>query len=417
MEKILYQNEKDANKKIKSVVVNNCTYLMYTYSGQVFSGLYLEEPLKDSYVLTPVLLSIYNDSKKVLILGAGCGTFTILLEKLNGNIDVTMVDIDSDAPYLSKKYFNVNLDKYKFIVQDAYEYIRNCKEKFDLIIVDVFNENGIPYEFTTISFFQDIMKCLGDNGIMVMNTNMKTVAPIEKIFPEFINPIYTLYKNIKEVGFKSLYENNLTNSSFIFAFKNLVNQEELEKFYLSIIKNYDDINVKATAYGNLFRTKEFTMSNSAGIRVEEQIKNISLEYKSYIRKIIYKLLRCKDISTMDDSVKESLTKIYLHYLTDKIKGKMFLDSKNRYNSLFDIYDINYYREVINNLDNINIKANSLLKLSNYISTAKMRLSILSDNNSIVYHFLKGICDLREDKGAEAFIHFRNINLNNTDIRG
>ncbi len=105
---------------------------------------------------------------QILVLGAG--GFTI------GPDDTfhqyTFLDIEKDLQKISEQHF---LDapltpNKKFIARDAYLFLLNDQNAYDLIIIDVYSAvQSIPLNFTTTNFFKLVKAHLKPDGIMVAN--------------------------------------------------------------------------------------------------------------------------------------------------------------------------------------------------------------------------------------------------------
>ena len=105
---------------------------------------------------------------QILILGAG--GFTIGLDDTFNQY--TFLDIEKDLQKISEQHF---LEKpltpnKKFLFQDAYLFLLNDKNSYDLIIVDVYSAvQSIPLNFTTTNFFKLVKAHLNLGGIMIAN--------------------------------------------------------------------------------------------------------------------------------------------------------------------------------------------------------------------------------------------------------
>ncbi len=100
---------------------------------------------------------------KVLVLGLGCGTVIPLVLKKCPKASIVGVDIDQVMIDLGKKYFDLNKYKNLKIVQaDALQYTSVLKQKFDLIMVDIYQgekkgELKVP------------QRLLARNGVIITN--------------------------------------------------------------------------------------------------------------------------------------------------------------------------------------------------------------------------------------------------------
>lgn len=106
--------------------------------------------------------------RDILVLGAG--GFTIGLGDRFHNY--TFLDIDKDLKNIAEQKFLQRPlpENQKFIAEDAYLFMLNARQKYDLIVVDVFSAvRSIPMNFVTADFFRMVKERLKPNGIMVAN--------------------------------------------------------------------------------------------------------------------------------------------------------------------------------------------------------------------------------------------------------
>ena len=55
------------------------------------------------------------------------------------------------------------------IDDDAYEYISQCNNLFDLICMDIFVDDSIPGKFESFQFSEQLYKLLSNRGILIYN--------------------------------------------------------------------------------------------------------------------------------------------------------------------------------------------------------------------------------------------------------
>jgi spermidine synthase len=135
------------------------------------------------------LASLNPEAKSALVLGFGAGEAPSILRKQGKK--VTVVDINPNTLTAAKEYFNYKQDGIKFNFGDARTYVKNCKNKFDLIIIDLFHGDGTPDHVTSVEFYEDISECLSKTGILVANlviglavegAKMSTLSTISSVF-------------------------------------------------------------------------------------------------------------------------------------------------------------------------------------------------------------------------------------------
>ena len=113
---------------------------------------------------------------KILILGNGSGTFATQCERYFDNVDITGVEIDGKITDLATKYFELPEDV-PVVTYDGRAYLNAIDEKYDVIMVDAYQDITIPFQMSSQEFFQLVADHLDENGVMVVNLNMRSDTP------------------------------------------------------------------------------------------------------------------------------------------------------------------------------------------------------------------------------------------------
>jgi predicted membrane-bound spermidine synthase len=115
---------------------------------------------------------IYNmpDDRTYKILVLGAGGFTLgLRDKQN---EYTFVDIERTLKDVSEQHFlnkKLSANK-KFVVDDASQFLKNTKEQYDFILLDVYsNSYQVPESLITVEFMERLKSRIAPNGIIAMN--------------------------------------------------------------------------------------------------------------------------------------------------------------------------------------------------------------------------------------------------------
>jgi ubiquinone/menaquinone biosynthesis C-methylase UbiE len=116
--------------------------------------------------------------RRALVLGLGGGAVPRALKHLRGDqIEVDVVDVKQEVFYVAHKYFGMErLADYNFYLCDAQEYVRRCSKSYDLIVVDVWDEEGVPGWMLTPSFWAGVRRIAGDDAVVCTNAPM-VIAP------------------------------------------------------------------------------------------------------------------------------------------------------------------------------------------------------------------------------------------------
>ncbi len=109
--------------------------------------------------------------KNVLILGFGAGSVAHILQKeFKMTCAITGVEIDSVMLELASEYFDLaSYQNTRIVCEDANIFIRQDKNMYDLIIVDLFVERRVPKPFIKPSFIQELKQHLSPNGFLFFN--------------------------------------------------------------------------------------------------------------------------------------------------------------------------------------------------------------------------------------------------------
>lgn len=105
--------------------------------------------------------------QKILVIGAG--GFSLTAAGTYGN-QVSFIDIDPDIKHFAEHYFLEKKINGKFLAQDARAYLSRSREKFAVIISDVYShQSAIPNSLLTTEYFQQLAKHLQPKGLMIAN--------------------------------------------------------------------------------------------------------------------------------------------------------------------------------------------------------------------------------------------------------
>lgn len=107
----------------------------------------------------------------LLILGMGTGTFAEQTEKYFPGVRTTGVEIDDKITDLSHRYFDLPED-IPVATYDGRAYLQGTDEKFDVIMVDAYQDITIPFQMSSTEFFTEVKEHLAPGGVMVVNMNM-----------------------------------------------------------------------------------------------------------------------------------------------------------------------------------------------------------------------------------------------------
>ena len=109
--------------------------------------------------------------RKVLLIGLGAASLTKFLYRNRPDAHLTIVEIEPDVVAAARHFFKLPDDdkRIHIVIGDGAEFVLATKKKYDLIMVDGFNQYAHPGQLNSQPFYQACRSCLTDQGIMAVN--------------------------------------------------------------------------------------------------------------------------------------------------------------------------------------------------------------------------------------------------------
>lgn len=176
-----------------------------------------------------------SGNKKALLLGVGGGLLANILVKKKYKTDG--IELDERIIEVAKKYFFLSKDVNVFN-QDARYFINKTKNKYDVLVVDVFKGEEPPSHVLTIESLKQIHHFLSHDGIMYINWH-------GYLSNEIGLGTGVLYNTLVQAGFYV----KLCSSSYNEAYRNLIfvaSKRHLPPQYLELNHTPTDISLVNT---------------------------------------------------------------------------------------------------------------------------------------------------------------------------
>ena len=135
--------------------------------------------------------------KKILVLGvAGGSVIKTLNEEIRFKGTITGVEIDPEIIKVANSYFHLNkIRNLTIVIADAFEFVLQTHEKYDLIIVDIFQDTKMPSFLFENFFTEKLCALLQNKGYIIFNTmvlNKNDNKRNEKYCNEFYQPNFKI---------------------------------------------------------------------------------------------------------------------------------------------------------------------------------------------------------------------------------
>lgn len=164
------------NGYLELTVINGRTVLDTSNTNYSYGS--LQRVLKFSLEHTDV-----SHANNVLLLGLGGGcVLKTLWNEFDYKGNVTAVDIDPVIITVAEKEFGILPNgKTKIVCADAYDFVKEDLDKYDLIIIDLFIDNIVPEKFLQQEFWKDVLKKVNNDGTIIFNTLCTPFTDIQPI--------------------------------------------------------------------------------------------------------------------------------------------------------------------------------------------------------------------------------------------
>ncbi|BCN94053.1 hypothetical protein THMIRHAM_18380 [Thiomicrorhabdus immobilis] len=111
-----------------------------------------------------------NQSIRVLMLGLGGGSMATHLFHTQPNLQITVVELRQAVIDCAYRFFQLpNEPEIETVQANAIEFIKENEHDYDVIIVDIFNAEGLPSELSDQQFQENLWQALRSPGLVVFN--------------------------------------------------------------------------------------------------------------------------------------------------------------------------------------------------------------------------------------------------------
>jgi spermidine synthase len=146
-------------------------YLRFDSSFQ--SGMYLDDPYRTRFAYSDYLhlgLAYEPGATKVLVVGLGGAAAPKRLWRDFDDVTVTAVELDPEVVDVAYRWFDLPRDsRIRVEVGDGRQFLQRSDERWDVIMVDAFYSDGVPFHLTTLEFVELLRARLRPGGVVATN--------------------------------------------------------------------------------------------------------------------------------------------------------------------------------------------------------------------------------------------------------
>ncbi len=112
-------------------------------------------------------------ARQVLHLGLGGGDMLRWLHHRYPDVQQTAVDLNAAILEIYQQFFRQE-ERPQLYCQDAFVWIKQAPTQYDLILVDLFCDDGSPAPLFQPASYQALQQCLAENGKVIVNLLPRT---------------------------------------------------------------------------------------------------------------------------------------------------------------------------------------------------------------------------------------------------
>lgn len=144
---------------------------------------------------------INPDIRSVLMIGLGGGTLPKRFVRDYPQVKVDAVEIDPDVIKIAARYFDVHPGPRLAIHQaDGRLFLRRSEKQYDLIVLDAYYADTVPFFLTTREFFEIARDRLTPKGVFVNNVVGRVTGAKSKFFRSVYRTMQEVFPQVAAFG-------------------------------------------------------------------------------------------------------------------------------------------------------------------------------------------------------------------------
>jgi spermidine synthase len=163
---------------------NEARYLRFDRAFQ--SGMLLSDPFESPFLYAAYAhlgLLFVPRAKRVLVIGLGGGSIPKRFWRDYPEMTVEVAELDPMVVDVAKRFFEVREDpRLRIVTQDGRLFLRRTGKTYDLIILDAYFAEAIPFHLTTKEFYALVKTHLAPGGVVVSNLLGALRGPRSSLF-------------------------------------------------------------------------------------------------------------------------------------------------------------------------------------------------------------------------------------------
>ena len=195
--KILHTKDSQYHR-IAVVEDDTSRYLRFDSSFQ--SGMYVDDPFKTRFEYSDYLqlpVAYRPETKKVLYIGLGGGSAPKRTWRDFPSMQIDAVELDPEVVSAAYEYFALPRDpRLKVEVEDGRRFLATNDGPWDVIVVDAFYSDSIPFHLATREFLELARSRLAPGGLVAANIIGAVKGPDSRLFRSMLRTYRAVFPTV-----------------------------------------------------------------------------------------------------------------------------------------------------------------------------------------------------------------------------
>ena len=160
------------------------------------SGMYLRDPVAARFEYTDVMQvgwALRPDARRALLIGLGGGSIPKRVLASYPEVTLDVVELDPEVVEVARRFFALPDDpRLHLYVEDGRRYLQRTPHRYDIVLLDAYFSDAIPFHLTTVEFLRELRARLEPEGVVVANVIGALEGPRSRLLRAF----YRTYRQV-----------------------------------------------------------------------------------------------------------------------------------------------------------------------------------------------------------------------------
>lgn len=138
--------------------------------------------------------------KNVCIVGLAAGTIARQYTAVFGPVAIDGIEIDPEIVKAGQRFFEMTQPNLNVIVEDGRLAMHRSEKHYDVVGIDAYRVPYVPWNLTTVEFFQEVRDHLTANGVVVINVgrtvNSSTKQQDRRLIEAMTHTMLAVYPDV-----------------------------------------------------------------------------------------------------------------------------------------------------------------------------------------------------------------------------